>query len=508
MLLTLIASMIAVQWCCSAPAVEQADYATVSNNKTNVVSPVKGRPNVLFLFTDDQRDDTINALGNKFIQTPNIDRLVRSGVAFTNAYIMGGSSPAVCSPSRASLFSGRTLWNLENQGMWGFEISDKYKTLPQVFRESGYTTFATGKNEPGIKGHFNRSFSTGDKILFKGMTRSQYHMPLFSYSPSNDYSHKKSVMHTDKHSAEIYADACIKFIEGQEDISKPFFAYVAFQTPHDPRQSPKEFRAMYEDAKIKIPESFEPIHPFDNGMLKIRDEVLAPFPRTKAIVQKHIADYYATITHTDAQVGRIMESLKKSGKIKNTIVVFASDNGLAVGRHGLIGKQNVYDHSVHVPLIISGPGIAAGQVREQLCYIYDIYPTLCERAGLKTPETVQFKSLNEVINKAEAKHRDHLYFAFMSWQRSVRDKQYKLIEYCVDHERHTQLFDLVNDPMEINNLAKNPEYAAKLKTLRALLKQEAVKLNDGNVSFEFTDKQGKDFWKMYESENPAKVEND
>ena len=122
---------------------------------------------MLFLFTDDQRDDTINALGNKFIQTPNIDSLVRSGVAFTNAYIMGGSSPAVCSPSRASLFSGQTLWNLENQGMWGFEISDKYRTLPQVFRENGYTTFATGKNEPGIKGHFNRSFSTGS--LYQGI---------------------------------------------------------------------------------------------------------------------------------------------------------------------------------------------------------------------------------------------------------------------------------------------------------------------------------------------------
>lgn len=172
---------------------------------------------------------------------------------------------------------------------------------------------------------------------------------------------------------------------------------------------------------------------------------------------------------------------------------------MALGRHGLVGKQNVYDHSVHVPLIISGPGIAAGQVRAQLCYLYDIYPTLCERAGLKTPETVEFKSLNNVINHAEAAHRDHLYFAFMAWQRSVRDKQYKLIEYCVNEERHTQLFDLVNDPMEINNLAKNPECAVQLKALRTLLKQEAVALNDGNVPFEFTDKQGKDFWKAYES---------
>lgn len=475
---------------CILSAIIAADTASAKPEK---------RPNVLFLFTDDQRNDTVNALGNKYIKTPNIDRLVESGISFRNAYIMGGSSPAVCSPSRASLFSGRTLWNVENQGMWAFEISEKYKTLPQVFRENGYTTFGTGKNEPGKAGHFNRSFSTGDKILFKGMTQSQYKLPLFSYSPTNDYSKEKSVLHTEKHSAEVYADACIKFLEDQKENNKPFFAYVAFQTPHDPRQCPEQFRKMYEDAKIKIPESFMPVHPFDNGMLKIRDENLAPFPRTKEIVQKHIADYYAVITHTDAQIGRIFAALEKTGKDKNTIIVFSSDNGLAIGRHGLMGKQNVYDHSVHVPLIISGPGIPKGQLRDQLCYIYDIYPTLCERAGLKTPETVQFKSLNKVIKDAEAEHRDSLYFAFMSWQRSIRDRQYKLIEYCVENSRHTQLFDLADDPMETKNLADDPECSEKLQALRTLLKKEAVKLNDGNVPFEFTDKQGKDFWGMYES---------
>lgn len=157
-------------------------------------------PNVLFLFTDDQRFDTIHSLGNPHIHTPNLDKLVADGVAFTNAYIMGGSSPAVCSPSRAMLFSGRTLWNLENQGIWGFEISEKYKTLPQVFREGGYETFATGKNEPGRSGHFGRSFSTGDKILFRGMTRSQYKLPLCSYAPDGHYPKGVEKLHTGKHS--------------------------------------------------------------------------------------------------------------------------------------------------------------------------------------------------------------------------------------------------------------------------------------------------------------------
>lgn len=456
------------------------------------------KPNVLFIFTDDQRNDTINALGNKAIKTPNIDRLVNDGVAFTNAYIMGGSSPAVCSPSRACLFSGRTLWNIENQGPYGYEISEKYKTLPQVFRENGYVTFATGKNEPGKKGHFNRSFSKGDKILFKGMTGSQYRLPLFAYSPTNDYSRKNQKIYKGKHSAEVYADACIKFLQNHTKTDQPFFAYVAFQTPHDPRQCPENYRDKYQDNQIKLPPSFKPKHPFDNGMLRIRDENLAGFPRKPDEIRRHIADYYATITHTDAQIGRILHALEETGKLQNTIIVFSSDNGLALGRHGLMGKQNVYDHSVHVPLIIVGPGIPKREIRNQLCYIYDIYPTLCEQAGLPIPETVQYKSLNPVLDNSDAKHRDHLYFAFMSWQRAVRDSRYKLIEYCVNDKRHTQLFDLKNDPYETKNLNNEEGYEDKIQSLSKLLIIDKKLYNDGNVPYPLTNKQGEYFWKTYE----------
>jgi arylsulfatase A-like enzyme len=455
-------------------------------------------PNILFLFTDDQRHDTIHALGNEAIRTPNIDRLVREGVAFRNAYIMGGSSPAVCSPSRACLMSGRTLWNIECQGEYGFEISDQYKTLPQVFRENGYVTFGTGKNEPGRTGAFGRSFSAGDKILFRGMTKNQTSLPLCKFAPDGKYPKGAEAMQEGKHSAEVYADATIRFIEGQANKHRPFFAYVAFQTPHDPRQCPPEFRAMYNDAEMKLPASYLPRHPFDNGMLAIRDEEIAPFPRTEQVVRKHLADYYAVITHTDVQIGRILAALEKSGKRANTIIVFSSDNGLAMSSHGLMGKQNIYDHSVRVPLIIAGPGVPKGETRDALCYIYDIYPTLCERAGLKTPETVQFQSLNNIIDDAAAESRDHLYFAFMSWQRSIRDKQYKLIEYCVGKERHSQLFDLLADPQEIHNLAGDDAHAATLARLRKVLREERVRLKDGNTPFPFSSQQGADFWSAYD----------
>jgi arylsulfatase A-like enzyme len=471
----------------------------VAQEGSGAVGESSKHPNILFLFTDDQRFDTIHALGNEVIRTPAIDRLAQTGIAFRNAYIMGASSPAVCSPSRACLMSGRTLWNIECQGEYGFEISENYKTLPQVFRENGYTTFATGKNEPGRTGAFARSFSAGDKVLFRGMTRTQYALPLCSFSPHGNYPTGAEVLQEGRHSAEVYADACIQFLEGQRTNSQPFFAYVAFQTPHDPRQCPPDYRALYKEEEMKLPASFLPRHPFDNGMLTIRDEKLAPIPRTEGVVRKHLADYYASITHTDAQIGRILEALEKSGKRERTLIVFSSDNGLALGSHGLIGKQNVYEHSVRVPLIIAGPGLPKGVTRDALCYLYDLYPTLCERAGLQVPQTVQFKSLNTLIDDPQAEIRHHLSFAFMSWQRAVRDKQYKLIEYCVGTDRHTQLFDLLADPEETHNLAGAPAYAGKLTDLRKLLQTDRVELNDGNTPFPFSNQQGTDFWSLYES---------
>lgn len=306
-------------------------------------------------------------------------------------------------------------------------------------------------------------------------------------------------MHEGKHSAEVYADAAIKFLEERATKPQPFFAYVAFQTPHDPRQCPPDYRALYKDEEMKLPASFLPRHPFDNGMLDIRDEKLAPFPRTEEVVRRHLADYYAAITHTDAQLGRILAALDKTGKRDNTIIVLSSDNGLAIGSHGLMGKQNIYEHSVRVPLVLSGPGIPKGQVSDALCYIYDIYPTLCERAGLQTPGTVQFRSLNPVIEKPAADFRSHLSFGFMSWQRGLRDKQYKLIEYCVGGERHTQLFDLLKDPEELDNLSEDEAHADTLARLRGILLKERVELNDGNTPYAFSNALGVEFWREFEN---------
>lgn len=462
------------------------------------------RPNVLFLFTDDQRQDSIRAWGNQTIETPNIDRLAENGLSFRNAYIMGGSSPGVCLPSRASLLSGRALWNIECQGIWSFEISEDYKTLPEVFRESGYTTFATGKNDPGKRGQFARAYSAADKILFRGMTSNQFRLPLHRFSPEGNYAGQKPVVFEGKHSAEVYADACIEFLKGQRDTEQPFYAYVAFQTPHDPLNVPEDYLEKYDPDQMKLWPPFYPEHPFDNGMLRIRDENLEPRPRTEAGLRKRLAAYYALMSHTDAQIGRILETLDALGMTDDTLIVFASDNGLALGSHGLVGKQNIYEHSVKVPLILSGPGIPKGEERLQLCYMYDIHPTLIMLAGLNVPETVQFRSLLPILKNENAPHRPHLYFAFMNWQRAIRDEGFKLIEYCVGDERHTQLFDLQNDPQEAHNLAGMSEYGGKLRELRELLIKESKQLNDGAVPYEFSSQQGQQFWANYHRSTQSK----
>jgi len=455
------------------------------------------KPNIIFFFTDDQRFDTVQALGNEYIQTPTLDELVANGTTFKHAYIMGGSCPAVCMPSRAMLMTGRTLYHIHQQGQ---DVPEDHALLGEALREAGYRTFGTGKwhNGPGA---YARSFTDGGEIFFGGMG-DHWNVPAYDFDPTGKYDAKlpfcpnpglsKEVqwrngdhIEAGKHSSELFCDAAIDFLEGY-DSDAPFFMYISFMAPHDPRTMPKEFLDLYDPEEIPLPDNFLGAHPFDNGELKIRDEMLEDWPRTPEAVRQHIAEYYAMITHADAQMKRVLDTLAEKGLAENTIIVFSGDNGLAVGQHGLFGKQNMYEHSVHVPLIMSGPGVPAGEKRDAFCYLFDIYPTLCDLAGLTIPESVEGKSLVPVINESDAKIRDTLFFAYKDIQRSVRDERYKLIEYVVNGRRTTQLFDLQEDRWETRNLTDDPAYKEHLDRLRA----ELLRLKD-----EFdTGDQGKRFW--------------
>ncbi|NOX89075.1 MAG: sulfatase-like hydrolase/transferase, partial [Calditrichaeota bacterium] len=272
-----------------------------------------------------------------------------------------------------------------------------------------------------------------------------------------------------KFSSELFADAAVEFVKNY-DRENPFFLYVAFTAPHDPRQAPAEFRKIYDPAKIDLPPNFMPRHPFDNGETDVRDERLAAMPRSPEEIKQHIADYYAIISHLDSQIGKILDVLEKTGKAENTVIVFAGDNGLAIGQHGLMGKQNLYEHSVRVPLIVSGFGIAENRRSNALCYVSDIFPTLCELTGFKTPAGVDGKSFLPVLKGKSDRLRSEVFLAYRHFMRGViTEDNLKLIKYNVRGEKHTQLFDLNNDPWETANLANKSGFENKKKELTRLL---------------------------------------
>ena len=434
--------------------------------------PKPRRPNILFFFTDDQRFDTIHALGNPHIHTPHLDRLVARGTVFRNGYIMGGTSGAVCMPSRAMLHTGRTLFHIEREGQ---QIAADHVLLGEALQQAGYTTFGTGKWHNGPAA-YSRSFSQGDRIFFGGMS-DHFRVPLNPFDPTGAYPQER-IFHAEKrHSSDLFSGAVIDFLQTY-DGAAPFFAYLAFTAPHDPRDTHPKFHALYDADALPTPPSFLPEHPFDNGELVIRDECLAPFPRTPAVVRQHLAEYYAMISHIDAAIGRVLATLEATGRLNETIIVFAGDNGLALGNHGLMGKQSVYDHSVHVPLFFAGPGVPAGEQRDAFAYLIDIFPTVCDLAGVETPATVEGRSLVPALADGEERIRDTLLFAYRHLHRGVRDERYKLIECNVGGTRTTQLFDLADEPHETRNLASDPAHAATLVRLRADILRWRDELDD------------------------------
>ena len=462
------------------------------------------KPNIVVFFTDDQRFDTIQALGNKEIVTPNLDRLVNMGTTYTHGHIPCGTSGAVCMPSRAMLHTGRSLFHLAGEGQ---RIPADHITLGETLQKAGYRTFGTGKWHNGPEG-YARSFTDGAEIFFGGMW-DHWNVPACNYDPTGRYEaaipwirnpfqdNKVQKLRADHirlgvHSTELFSEASIDFIEGYDDAS-PFFMYLAFMAPHDPRSMPEKFRSMYDPDKLSLPENFAPEHAFDFGGRDIRDEVLAPYPRTPEIVREHLAEYYGMISHLDHEVGRVIAALEQKGEFENTIFVFAGDNGLAVGQHGLFGKQNCYEHSIRVPLIFAGPGIPSGERRDTYAYLFDIYPTLCDLLGIDVPASVDGKSLRPSIDNAGVSHRDDLFFAYTNRVRSVKDARYKLIEYVYDNAITTQLFDLTEDPLEMENLAGRPECQQKVAALRDRLSEYSEAWDEREHRL------GKSFWDQYEA---------
>ncbi len=345
------------------------------------------RPNILFFIADDHRFDALGCNGDPTVKTPNLDALAAAGTNFHHTFMMGGLSGAVCIPARAALHTGTGTFRTS----MGNEV-DKNGPLMTLKPDNitlGATLHGVGYHRHGIgkwhndKASFNRSFESGSAIFLGGM-HDQWRTPIQPYDPTGAYN-KAKVSDGTKHSTDIFCDAAVDFLKDYQS-ENPFFLYVSFTSPHDPRTAPKQFHAMYKPEEMPLPPSFMAQHPFDNGDLYLRDEQLAAFPRTEPEIQRHTADYYAMISHMDARIGDVLKTLSARGFDENTIVIYTADHGLGVGRHGLMGKQNMYDHSVRVPLLMCGPGIPQGKTSEALTYSFDLYPTLCDMAGAGVPD--------------------------------------------------------------------------------------------------------------------------
>lgn len=429
------------------------------------------RPNVILIVTDDQRADTIEALGNPVIQTPHLNWLVRQGTVFTHAH----AAQPLCYPSRAEILTGMN--GLRNGVMPpdSNTFRDDVVMLPQLLADAGYHTWYVGKwhttGRPSTRGYAETLglFTAGggkywkDQVDFKGTPVTGYKGWVFQTDDGKLFPERGVGLTADI--SEQFADAAIEFIE--RETSQPYFLHINFTAPHDPLIVPTGYEGKYDPDLIPLPANYAPEHPFDHGNLRGRDEQMLPWPRTKQAVRENLAVYYEVISHMDEQIGRILNALRTEEQLQNTVVIFTSDHGLAVGSHGLMGKQNMYDHTVLVPLIFSGPGIPAGQQRDALCYLRDLFPTICEWAEVKPPANLDSQSLIGVIKGEQAQVREQVYCYFSDKQRMIRDQEWKYIHYPeIDRE---QLFHLASDPDELNDLSGKPETAARQSRMKSEL---------------------------------------
>ncbi len=439
------------------------------------------KPNILFIFADDQTYQGVHSVNAEVI-TPNIDKLASSGVTFTHTYNMGGWNGAVCVASRAMLNTGRFIWRAKNSEKNYPEMKEKGQFWSLLMQDAGYDTYMTGKwhVEQDAKTIFNIAID-----IRPGMPASvpeAYNRPQSPADTTWLPWQKKwgGFWQGGKHWSEVVGDNAIQFLDSAKLSENPFFMYLAFNAPHDPRQSPKEYVDMYPLENVAVPENFMELYPYKDEIgcgPGLRDEKLAPFPRTEYSIKVHRQEYYAIITHMDDQIGRIIAHLKETGQDKNTYILFSADHGLSVGHHGLVGKQNMYDHSMRVPLFVVGPDIPENEKRDMQVYLQDIMATTLDLAGVEKPEYVEFNSLLPAINnEVISSPYSEIYGAYVNLQRMVRTDKYKLIVY--PEAKKILLFDIENDPQEMKNLAENPEYNEVVKELVGRLKKQQELMDD------------------------------
>jgi arylsulfatase A-like enzyme len=416
------------------------------------------RPNVLLIVSDDQRRDTIGALGNPFIRTPVLDRLAREGT------VLSGMTCAfpVCVPSRTELLTGRVFAKAVARG------AAQPPTLPESLRTAGYRTWHVGKwhvaGKPTTRGYVESRglFAETAKRPLPPPGRNRHGEPITGYRGwvfQNDAGEEFPELGTGltPNISERFADAAIELI--RRGGTEPFFLHLNFTAPHDPWLLPAGHEKSYPPEAMRLPANFaaEPAI-----KLETRDERLLPRPLAPARVREELAAYYALVSHLE--VGRVLAALRDTGRAEQTIVIFTSDHGLALGSHGLIGKQNLYDHTLRVPCLVAGPGIPSGADRAGLAYLRDLGPTILELCGVKIPSGLDAVSLAGLIRGSTTEVHPFVAGYYLSEFRAVRTPRWKWI--ALEKEGREQLFDLENDPHEMRDLGSEPARAPILAELR------------------------------------------
>ena len=450
------------------------------------------KPNVLFIISDDLTATAVSSYENKVCQTPNIDKLASEGVRYTKAY----TQYPVCGPSRASFMSGYYPSASETYVyVSGREnIGPDRKTWSQLFKDNGYYTArvskiyhmgvpidielgSDGKDDPASwTEKFN---SQGDEWKIKGEAE------LVQGNPDGTIERKggnvMTIVKADGddlvHSDGKTAEKASQLIREHKD--EPFFLAVGFVRPHVPFVAPKGYFDPYDFYDINLPEKIDGDW---EDIPKRGINYVTSVKGKKSIEQqkKAVAAYYASVSFMDAQVGKVLKTLKEEGLEDNTIVIFTSDHGFHLGEHDFWMKVSLHEESVRVPMIIKVPGKAPA-VCNSFVELLDLYPTISELAGLEYPEEIQGKSLVKTLDKPKHKVRD-MAFSITQGGKTflLRNEKWAYIQYNEDASAGIELFDMEKDPKQYTNLALLPEYQKTVQKFQKKLKKklQEVRTND------------------------------
>ncbi len=427
-----------------------------------------GGSNVVIL-ADDLRADALGFAGGA-ARTPNLDRLAARGAVFTRATC----SYPICHVSRSEIFSGRIMLGAGREAL---KFDPKWILWPEQMKRAGWHTVYSGKwhvsgtpasvGFAATAGLYSAGGAKGAPLTFPttptGRTVTGY--TGWTFKDEKGIPLPALGVGLTPETDRIIADRAVAIL--LRPAEQPFFLQVSFTAPHDPLFWPpgeKEDRTR----PVSIPTNFRPQHPFDTGNIAGRDELIVPPPRSEADVRRERALYFRQVENMDQQVGRIVQALADTGRLDRTIIIFSSDHGLALGSHGLMGKQNQYEHTINVPLVMAGPGIPEGKRFVAQSYLRDLYPTICDLTGVAIPDSLQAVSLVPVLRGNVKEVRDGIFGYFTDTQRMLRDADgWKLIWY--PQQQRYQLFNVSTDPDELHDRVGEPEQQARVSRMRTRL---------------------------------------